>query len=344
MTGLVSFVLVFGLVVFVHELGHLLVAKAFGVRVDEFGFGYPPRLASLGQIGGTEITLNLLPVGGFVRMHEDDPSVPGGIASRSRKVRAAVFAAGAVMNLLLAALLYGVTYMRGALEPVEAPGAGIYSVSADSPAEEAGLRPGDNIITIDGEAVGAVEEAVGRISDAAGRPMELGIERDGTALQPITVTPREDPPPGEGALGVTVDLPLARVSYPVWRAIPLGFRATYYTVRGIFWGIRQAVMQRLPLEVTGPIGIYRMTTEVAETGLTRLLEFTAFLSVNLFLLNLLPLPALDGGRLVFVLLEWLRGGRRIPPEKEGLVHAIGMVLILGMMVVVTVFDYIRYFG
>ncbi|MGC9359295.1 MAG: M50 family metallopeptidase [Anaerolineae bacterium] len=344
MTGLVSFILVFGLVVFVHELGHLLVAKAFGVRVEEFGFGYPPRLAKLGEIGGTEITLNLLPLGGFVRMHEDDPTVPGGIASRSRKVRAAVFAAGAVMNLLLAALLYGVTYMRGALEPVEAPGAGIYSVSADSPAEEAGLRPGDNIVTIDGEVVGTVEQAVELISDAAGKPIVLGIERDGTALPPIMVTPRVDPPPGEGALGVTVDLPLARVSYPVWQAIPLGFRATYYTVRGIFWGIQQALMQRIPLEVTGPIGIYRMTTEVAETGLTRLLEFTAFLSVNLFLLNLLPLPALDGGRLVFVLLEWLRGGRRIPPEKEGLVHAIGMVLILAMMVVVTVFDYMRYFG
>jgi regulator of sigma E protease len=344
MTGLISFILIFGLVVFVHELGHLLVAKAFGVRVEEFGFGYPPRVARLGEIAGTEITLNLLPVGGFVRMHEDDPGVPGGIASRSRKVRAAVFAAGAVMNLLLAALLYGVTYMRGALEPVEELGAGIYSVSADSPAEEAGLRPGDNIVTIDGETVSTVEQAVERIGDAAGSPLVLGIEREGTALAPITVTPRVDPPPGEGALGVTVDLPLARVSYPVWKAIPLGFRATYYTVRGIFWGIREAVMQRLPFEVTGPIGIYRMTTEVAETGLTRLLEFTAFLSVNLFLLNLLPLPALDGGRLVFVFLEWVRGGRRIPPEKEGLVHAIGMVLILAMMVVVTVFDYVRYFG
>ncbi len=344
MIGLVSFILVFGLVVFVHELGHLLVAKAFGVRVKEFGFGYPPRIASLGVVGGTEITLNLLPVGGFVRMHEDDPSVPGGIASRSRKVRAAVFAAGALMNLLLASLLYGVTYMRGALEPVDAPGAGIYSVSAGSPAEEAGLRPGDNIVTIDGDPVATVDQAVALIGDAAGRPLELGIERDGTALPPITVTPRVDPPPGEGALGVTVDLPLARISYPVWRAIPLGFRATYYTIRGIFWSIRQAVIQRLPFEVTGPIGIYRMTTEVAATGLTRLIEFTAFLSVNLFLLNLLPLPALDGGRLVFVLLEWLRGGRRIPPEKEGIVHAVGMVLILAMMVVVTVFDYLRYFG
>lgn len=344
MMGLISFLLVFGLLVFVHELGHLLVAKAFGVRVEEFGFGYPPRLTSLGEVGGTEITLNLIPLGGFVRMNEDDPTAPDGVASRSRTVRAAVFSAGAVMNLLLAAALYGVTYMRGALEPVDKPGAGIYSVAAGSPADEVGLQPGDNIVTIDGEPVESVEEAVARIGAAAGRPLEMGVERDGQLLPPIIVTPRVDPPPNEGALGVTVDLPLARVAYPVWRAIPLGFRATYYTIRGIFWSIRQAVAQRLPVAVSGPIGIYQMTTEVAATGLSRLLEFSAFLSVNLFLLNLLPLPALDGGRLVFVLLEWLRGGRRVPPEKEGMVHAIGMAVLLALMAVVTVFDYLRYFG
>ena len=342
--GLVSFVLVFGLLIFVHELGHLLAAKAFGVRVDEFGFGYPPRLVSLGRIGGTEITLNLIPLGGFVRMNEDDPTAPGGVAARSRKVRAVVFAAGSVMNLLLAAALYGVTYMRGALEPVAKPGAGIYSVAIGSPAEMAGLEPGDNIVALDGQAVASVEDAIARIGAAAGTAIELSIEREGNLLPPIEVVPRLDPPPNEGSLGITVDLPLERVSYPFWQAVPLGFRAAYNTVRAMFWSIRQAVTQRLPMEVTGPIGIYQMTAEVAASGLTRLVEFTAFLSVNLFLLNLLPLPALDGGRLVFVFLEWVRGGRRVPPEKEGMVHAIGMAMLLVLMAVVTFYDYLRYFG
>jgi len=341
---LLSFVLVFGLLVFVHELGHLIAAKAFGVRVDEFGFGYPPRLVSLGSIGGTEITLNLIPLGGFVRMNEDDPTIPDGIASRSRKVRAVVFAAGSIMNLLLAVALYGVTYMRGALEPVEKPGAGIYSVAVGSPADEAGLQPGDNILAVDGQEVASVEDAIARIGAGVGRPIDLTIERDGRLLPPISVVPRVDPPPNEGALGITVDLPLERVSYPVWEAVPLGFRATYNTVRAMFWSIKQAITQQLPMEVTGPIGIYQMTAEVAASGLTPLLEFTAFLSVNLFLLNLLPLPALDGGRLVFVFLEWVRGGRRVPPEKEGLVHAIGMALLLVLMAVVTFRDYLRYFG
>ncbi len=166
---LLSFVLVFGLLVFVHELGHLIAAKAFGVRVDEFGFGYPPRLVSLGSIGGTEITLNLIPLGGFVRMNEDDPTIPDGIASRSRKVRAVVFAAGSIMNLLLAVALYGVTYMRGALEPVEKPGAGIYSIAVGSPADEAGLQPGDNILAVDGQEVASVEDAIARTGAGRGQ-------------------------------------------------------------------------------------------------------------------------------------------------------------------------------
>jgi regulator of sigma E protease len=115
-------------------------------------------------------------------------------------------------------------------------------------------------------------------------------------------------------------------------------------VRALFLGIQAAVRGQMPFQVTGPIGIYQTTVEIAQTGIERLLEFTAFLSLNLFLVNLLPLPALDGGRLIFVLLEWLRGGKRVPPEKEGVVHAIGMVLLIALMVVVTFADYLRYFG
>jgi regulator of sigma E protease len=163
-------------------------------------------------------------------------------------------------------------------------------------------------------------------------------------MAPITVTPRADPPENEGALGVALDMPLEERSYPVWEAVPLGVRATYNSVRALFLGIQAAVRGQMPFQVTGPIGIYQTTVEIAQTGIERLLEFTAFLSLNLFLVNLLPLPALDGGRLIFVLLEWLRGGKRVPPEKEGVVHAIGMVLLIALMVVVTFADYLRYFG
>lgn len=346
MVGAVSFIVVFSLLVFVHELGHFATAKLAGVRVEEFGFGYPPRLLELGTWRGTRITLNALPVGGFVRMNEDDPTAEGSLARKSRTVRAIVLAAGALMNLLLAIALYSSSFMLGALTPVEAPGAGIYFVAPESPAEAADLRPGDNIVEVDGERIDDVQEAVDIISDKAGEPVTLVVRREGELLPHVTVTPRENPPPNEGALGVALDLPLVRKRYPVWEAIPRGFATAYRTVRGIFYTIRSAILGTLPVpfEVTGPIGIYQKTAEVAKTGVERLIEFTAFLSINLFLLNLLPLPALDGGRLLFVVLEWIRGGKRIPPEKEALVHAIGMAVLLVLMVVVTYFDYQRYFG
>ncbi len=344
MLGVISFLVVFSLLVFVHEFGHFITAKLSGVRVDEFGFGYPPRLFTLGTWRGTTITINALPIGGFVRMAEDDPTVEGSLAGKSRGVRALVYTAGALMNVLLAVILYSIVFMAGTPVPYEGPGAGIYLVSPDSPAEAAGLRPGDTIVRIDGEVIDDVEEAVALIKAGAGRPLELVITRDGRELPSVIVTPRLNPPPNEGALGVSLDLPLKNQSFPVWRAVPLGFQATYNTVRAIFLSIRAAIQRQMPLQVTGPIGMYTMTKEVAQTGVVRLLEFTAFLSINLFLFNLLPLPALDGGRLIFVILEWVRGGRKIRPEKEGLVHAIGMIILLLFMAVVTIMDYLRYFG
>lgn len=346
MIGFLSFVIVFSLLVFVHEFGHFITAKLAGVRVEEFGFGYPPRLVDLGTWQGTRITLNALPVGGFVRMNEDDPTAEGSLARKSRAVRAIVLAAGALMNLLLAIILYSSSFMLGALTPVEAPGAGIYYVAPQSPAEAAGLRPGDTILEIDGEKIQDVDEAVEIISENVGQSITLVVRREGNVLSPVRVTPRQDPPPNEGALGVALDLPLVRERYPVWEAVPKGFVAVYNTIRTVFYTIRAAIRQDLPvpLQVTGPIGIYRETVEVAKTGLERLIEFTGFLSLNLFLINLLPLPALDGGRLLFVVLEWLRGGKKVPPEKEALVHAIGMAVLLAFMLVITYFDYQRYFG
>jgi len=343
MIGFISFIVVFNLLIFVHELGHFVAAKAVGVEISEFGFGYPPRLIKLGTWRGTAITLNALPLGGFVKMHEDDTSVPGSIANRSRSARALVFSAGALMNLLLAMLLYSVTFMLGVPMPVEQPGTGIYYVTPNSPAARAGLAPGDNVITIGDQMVRDSQHAVELVKAHLGQPVTLAVQR-GDETFDVTVTPRVDPPPNEGAIGISLDLPLTRQSYPIWQAVPLGVRTTFGTVRAMCQGIRAAIRGALPFQISGPVGIYQTTKEVAQTGIDRLIEFTAFLSINLFLLNLLPLPALDGGRLIFVLLELLRGGRRIPPEKEGFVHAMGMMALIGLMIVVTVIDVQRYFG
>lgn len=344
MIGIISFVVVFGLLIFVHEFGHFVAAKLAGVRVEEFGFGYPPRLLQLGTWRGTKLSLNMLPVGGFVRMSEGDPTAEGSLASRGRAVRALVYVAGALMNAVLAIGLYSVIFMVGALTPVEGPGAGVYYVAPRSPADLAGIRLGDTIVSINGRTVRDVEHAVELVNGGLGQLIEIVVRRNDKVLPPISATPRVSPPPNEGALGVALDLPLIRRSYPPWEAIPLGFRTGYGVVRAVAHQIVGSLRGELPLQVSGPIGIYRTTKEVARTGVEQLLEFTAFLSLNLFLVNLLPLPALDGGRLIFVLLEWVRGGRRVSPEKEGFVHTMGMIVLLAFMGVVAVLDYRRYYG
>jgi regulator of sigma E protease len=343
--GVLSFVVVFSLLIFSHELGHFVAAKLSRVRVGEFGFGYPPRMIKLGQWHETTISLNWLPFGGFVKMSEDDPSTPGSLAGKSRGTRFFVLVAGSVMNLVLALVLFSATFMIGAPTPYEGPGAGIYYVAPNSPAAQAGMKAGDTIVRIDGQQVVQIEQAVDLIKQHLGQPVQVVVQRDGQELPAMEVIPRVDPPENEGALGVALDLPLANRSYPIWQAVPMGIRTTINAVRAMGQAVAGAIMGNQPgIQVTGPIGIYTMTTEAAKTGLSRLVEFTAFLSLNLFLVNLLPLPALDGGRVIFVILEWIRGGRKIAPEKEGAVHAIGMLLLIGLMVVVTVMDYMRYFG
>jgi regulator of sigma E protease len=246
------------------------------------------------------------------------------------------------MNLVLAMVLYSATFMLGVPTPVKGPGAGIYYVAPDSPGAAVGLQPGDNILSIDGETVRDSQHAVELVQARLGQPAVLHIDRDGQPLT-ITVTPRVNPP-SSGAIGISLDLPLQRQSYTLWQAVPLGVRTTFASLGALVDGIRATIRGILPFQISGPVGIYETTRQAAQTGVDRLLEFAAFLSVNLALLNLLPLPALDGGRLIFVLLELVRGGRRIAPEKEGLVHAMGMLALIGLMVVVTFFDVQRYWG
>jgi regulator of sigma E protease len=341
MVNLLSFAVILSLLVFVHEFGHFIVAKLAGVRVDEFGFGYPPRMLKLGQWRETEITLNWLPIGGFVRMGEEDPDSPGSLASKRRSVRALVLVAGALMNLLLASALFSAVFMVGAATPIDGPGTGIYYVAPNSPAYLAGLRPGDTIVEMNATQVADVEQAIALTQASLGTPIEITVRRNDKLLPPMTVTPRVDPPPNEGAMGVSLGQPFVTQAYSFWQAVPLGIRTTANVVTSIPGIIAGMIRKEIPAEVSGVVGIYSMTAEAVKSGLAQLLEFAGLLSVNFFLFNLLPLPALDGGRLLFVILEWVRGGRRVPPEKEGLVHAIGMAVLLGLMAVVTYFDVLR---
>jgi regulator of sigma E protease len=340
---IVAFLVIFSVVVFVHELGHFVVAKLAGTRVEEFGFGYPPRLLRIARRGDTEYTINAIPIGGFVRVAGDeDASDPRSMAQRSPWVRGAFFLAGPAMNVALAALLFGVTFTLGVLTPVEGTGVGIYDVAPGSPAAVAGLQIGDTILAVDDEPVASVRELRELVKARLDREVALRVRRDRAVLpEPIRLVPRSVHPQDQGAMGVAIGDPLNRVTYPIWQAAWLGLQRAAWTVVMIFAGLVAMLRGHVPAEITGPIGIAQMTAQVARSGPVQLVEWTAFLSVNLFIINLLPLPALDGGRLVFVGLEILRGGRRIDPRKEGFVHFLGIVLLLAVSVIISYFDLLR---
>lgn len=338
-----AFVVIFSLVVFVHELGHFLVAKLAGARVEEFGLGYPPRLFRIAKRGDTEYTVNAIPIGGFVRVTGDeDAEDPRSMARRSPWVRGAFLIAGPAMNMLLAALLFGISYMLGVLTPVEGPGVGVYDVVPNSPAARAELQVGDTILAIDGQPVNSPAELQALVEARLDRDVELQVRRGGAVLaEPLIVVPRSVHPENEGAMGIAIDAPLAKVSFPPWQAAWLGLQQAVWMVLRIIAGLIAMVRGLIPADLTGPIGIAQMTAQVARSGLSQLVEWTAFLSVNLFIINLLPIPALDGGRLVFVTLEIVRGGRRVDPRKEGLVHFLGIVLLLAVFLVISYLDVTR---
>jgi len=340
---ILAFLFVFSVVIFVHELGHFAVAKLSGARVHEFGFGYPPRLLRIARRGDTEYTINAIPIGGFVRVAGDDaPDDPRSMARRSVWTRAAFLLAGPVMNVVLAVVLFAVSFMMGVLQPIGEPGAGIYDVAAGSPAALAGLRLGDVVLTVNGQPIDSPEALQNAVNAHLDEQVTLSVRRDGAAQpQTVRLVPRSVHPDDEGAMGVRTGPPLARVAYPPLQSLWLGVQRAIDTVLLMVGGLLAMVFGHAPLDLAGPIGIAQATGEVVRSGFVQVIEWTAFLSVNLFIINLLPIPALDGGRLAFIGLEIVRGGRRVDPQKEGLVHMIGIVALLALFLVVSYFDVTR---
>ncbi len=324
--------------VLVHELGHFVVAKRAGIKVQEFGFGYPPRLIGV-KFGETTYSINLLPLGGFVRMLGENgaPGDPGSFASKSKRVRAAVLAAGSAMNLLLIPVLFSIGLMIG--EPVPCTDCNtveIYGVQAGTPAEAAGLQSGDVFVSLNGRPIQSTEDVRDAIRAAGDQPVGVVVQRDG---QPVTVqvTPRAGGAEGQPTIGIQLGPEVVTVRYPIWEAIPKGIQRTGELVRVFFTGLGQMLSREAPADLAGPVGIAQMTGQAAQAGWVYLLQFTAFLSLNLAVFNMFPIPGLDGARLAFVIVEGLRG-RRVNPQTEGVIHFIGLMLLLTLMAYVSVND------
>ena len=378
---------VLALLIFVHELGHFTTAKLFGIKVTEFGFGFPPRIFGV-PFRGTVYSLNLIPLGGFVKMvGEEDPSDPDSFARHSVLKRLVVLSAGSIMNFVLPVVIFTVLLML----PHDALVGGsvlITSVAPGSPAEQVGLRGGDVILAVNGKPVISPGELVETVRGRSGQPIELSLRRAsrvmGLSQSPelatfdaVNVTPRISPPrlkvveevtdPSsevglsdarrynpdlevgdtmtQGAIGVMIGLvnpKFGTKTEPVWSAVPNAVDTIWSVLTFTWGGITEGVATRSNPGITGPVGIAHATDEVVEElGVAWIFRIAALLSVSLGVVNLLPIPALDGGRIVFVVLEFVRRGKRISPQREGLIHLVGFVVIIGLIVAITYSDIVR---
>jgi regulator of sigma E protease len=441
-SSILPFVSILVILVVIHEAGHYITAKLSGVKVLEFGIGYPPRLFGIKR-GETEYTVNILPLGGFVRLlGEEDPTDPRSLAAQPAPQRLIVMGAGSFMNFVLAIALFSIALMIP--REVSVGQAQIAQVVPGSPAEQAGLKQGDLIQTIDGRKIESVPEASYNIRLHLGERIDIVVKRTDpqsgqSELHTATVKPRWAPPPitydvkpGEDVnavanatgfdprivrqaagikteltpgkqitintgsdtiqytpeKGETVDvvarnlrIPPAAVaaaaglpdpdkldagqslkfaqgatgiqiapqypysetrSLPPWTALGRGWRSTFDSLKLARNEIISWIKGGSKAPVSGPIGIAQVTGEVVrEAGWKSLMDLAATLSINLAILNILPLPMLDGGRMAFVVIEVLRRGRRIAPAKEAFVHFVGMVALLILVVVLSYFDVAR---
>jgi regulator of sigma E protease len=406
-------VVALSILVFVHELGHYLAAKRVGVVVEEFGFGYPPRLftfwhtrgrilidgqetvvpadldlpedlgvgsrvlydattddkgrqvlASIREIEaeqdvgptstvelldrGTIFSVNAIPFGGFARMlGEEDPTFPGSLASKGKLARVFVLIAGAGMNLLTAVLFFAAAKGLGAPTAADPENAMVTTVVAGSPAEEAGLQPGDVIVQVDDTEILTVESFVDFIAEHQGEEILLTLQRDTQTLQ-IPLVPRSNPPEGEGPIGIVLGPRMTIRTYPWYQALWMGVEQTVSLTMFIFTVPVQVIQGLIPAEMArpvGPIGVGQLVGDAVQYSLDTGWWFPAMqmmgtLGVALAVTNLLPLPGLDGGRILFVIVEAIRG-RRIDPAREGLIHLIGLALLVALMLFVTWQDVIN---
>jgi regulator of sigma E protease len=364
LTGFLVFIVLLGPLMLIHELGHFVVAKKAGIRVEEFGLGLPPRAARLFKLGETEYTLNWLPIGAFVRMTgEENPEDPRSFAAQPKRWRLATLAAGPLMNFLGGFVILTLAYLFFATQPTEFRYR-INQVMAGSPAEQIGLQPGDAILAVNGadmiqklEPASGVQPDVGalrrQVRQFIGQPIEIVVLRAGEPEQIVRLSGRLPPDANaEAPLGVSLIIEVTK-SERVAYTLPEALLAAGLEVGGAIAALVQlpvrlvnqtlALEQLRPISVVGitNIGVELIDSSVTESqGLMPFLRFAAVVSIAIALTNLLPLPALDGGRILFILIEALRG-RRVDPRREQWVHAVGFAFLLALSVVVIIMDIVN---
>lgn len=428
MLTVIIFIIILGILIFVHELGHFLVAKRNGVKVEEFGFGFPPRLLGIQRvyeqkrqkiseeitdihltvdsydlrsggevIGAAEVrkeeeidrvvlvkkwrliwrnkkieenndessgnetiySINWIPLGGFVKIlgeGGEEKRNPHSFAAKKIWRRALILVAGVVMNILLAIFLLSLGNIIGLptviddSENITVAKVQITQIEVNSPAQAAGLQIGDTAIEMLGVSgqlsdISKVSQVQDFTDQNKGKEITLTVERVKKSVE-IKITPRINPPPGEGAMGVGLAR-IADISYPWYRAIWEGIVSTFSLIWLVIQALGMLLWQlishgRVAGELTGPVGIYNLTGQAAQMGFIYLLQLTVLLTINLAIINILPFPALDGGRLLFLLIEKIKGSP-VSQRVERAIHSAGFVFLIILMLLITVRDIIKIF-
>ena len=334
-------VFVFGLLVLVHELGHFITAKLTGMRVDEFAIGFGPKLISFTK-GETVYSLRAIPLGGFNDIAGMDPSNneagSRGYCEKPVLSRMIVILAGSVMNFILPVVIFfGIFFFVGVSTPNPEPVLG--TVLADKAAAQAGLQDGDRIISLDGKKIGSWTEFVDNIKDNEGTPIKVVAQR-GEETFATTMTPVYDAQAKKAMVGVMSSVDTQHPG--IVDSMGLALQKTAMIIAMMLESLAQIVLKLSGSELAGPIGVAQMAGEVAQMGFVPLLNFAAFLSLNLGIVNLFPIPALDGGHFVTLCVEAVRG-KPMSPKALEYTQKVGIVLLLLLMVLATKNDIVRVF-
>lgn len=358
-TTLVLFIVILGILVFVHEFGHFIIAKRAGAKVEEFGFGFPPRIFGVKR-GETTYSINWIPLGGFVKILGEDGEEkdnPRSFSSKSIWQRFKILAAGVVANVILAVVLFsivaaiGVPTIFGSTtggENIKNVEVMILEVSDNSPAKNAGIKAGDFIVALGAAGqkidVKQTKDAENFIEWNRGKEILFTIKR-GTEILNLKAYARPETPKEQGATGIALG-DVGIISYPwhqaIWQGILRTWDITLLIVFTLYSLLKNLIVSgHISGQLTGPVGIAAMVGQTAELGLVYLLQFTALLSVNLAIINALPFPALDGGRILFLEIEKIKG-KPVSQETENSVHTIGFALLILLMILITFRDFGTY--
>lgn len=349
--------------------------------MEEFGFGLPPRIWGK-KIGETIYSINLLPIGGFVKLYGEDSSIEYPVSKLKNRAfgeksvpkRIGVIVAGVMMNIFLAVFVFSLTYFISGI-PVKTGKIKVVGITKDSPAEMVGIKIDDEVVSVDGEKMVGVDQFIKVAKERAGGLIRLEIKREkenpcilkkqvlGGGTGPdfetgcrggnliLAIIPRSKPPVGEGALGVAIS-EIEMKHFPFWQmpfyGIREGLKESFAWGEAILGSLGKMVVElftrgRVPEDVSGPIGIYQATGAAAKSGILAILEFLGILSINLAVVNILPLPALDGGRLLLLFVERFID-KKLVPKVEVWVNSLGMVFLLLLMLLITINDILRIFA